>query len=87
MQRDIVSNKTFFARKKAVHMPLRTFSEMAEEFGVTPNELRGLMAKHDGPAAEFKNKATYSTGKTNYYRPSVMREWWRSIKCPKKDNP
>lgn len=61
--------------------PLRTLSEMADEFGVTPRSLTVTMRHYPGapePMQQLKSTAT-RTGKT-WYDPDAMRKWWAAVK-------
>lgn len=58
--------------------PLMTFSELAQEFGVSKNALIGYMVMHKNagglvPTFQLKHP------KKTYYKPSEMRAWWASI--------
>lgn len=58
--------------------PLRTFRELAEEFGVSMPKLASELGKHSGP----KPKIVHRHGGTHtnaWYDPVEMRAWWAKI--------
>jgi hypothetical protein len=59
--------------------PLRTFSEVAEALGVTPNELRMAMSRHPGAPKPAINGQQHSAAKNNYYRLDQFRAWWKTV--------
>jgi len=68
--------------------PLRNLKELAEEFGVPNESLRGLLAKYPGPAPVFSRKT--GQGQTacnsNYYDPEKMRAWWKKVQAQKGES-
>ena len=62
--------------------PLRTSAEIAEEIGIPPNRLRGLMKKLDGPKPELDLRAC-ATGKAKlcWYNPEKVKAWYKSLSC------
>jgi len=76
--KNLACNKTFFSErwKNTKRPPLRTFTEMAEEFGLTLPQLRGHMAKsaHPAPAARIRSHGTSTSN--SYYDRQEMRLWW-----------
>jgi hypothetical protein len=65
--------------------PLRTFKEMAEEFGITELLLRSKLLHSKGapkPVFVSKNSRTCSN---RWYNHAEMRRWWKSIQEPKGD--
>lgn len=73
-------------KKKSPREPLRTLKELAEEFGVTWQELAARMSH----AARWHNVApapqsvcrsgNRSYNPQRYYKPSEMRAWWKQVK-------
>lgn len=64
--------------------PLRTFTEMCEEFGVTQGVLMSRMG-NDPTAPKPITRSGVHLKPQRYYKPSEMRKWWKSIqetKCP-----
>jgi hypothetical protein len=64
--------------------PLRTFAEMAEEFGLSTQQLAGMArhAKGDFPKARFTNHGiSYDR---SWYDPNEMRAWWKLHKSSVK---
>lgn len=62
--------------------PLRTGSEMAEEFGIKPVQLAAYLRHYEGkgaPAAMIKSGANYGRSRANWYSPTSMREWWYAL--------
>ena len=55
--------------------PLRTFKELADEYGLTVAELRSRAAHGCIPFPRPFIKSTYSG---SYYRPSEVRAWWEA---------
>lgn len=54
--------------------PLRTITELAEEFGVTRASLAAHMGKHKtSPGFVFKYR------NNTWYDPEKVRTWWESI--------
>jgi hypothetical protein len=51
--------------------PLRTFKELAQEFGVTVRELSGAMSAKDAPAPMLKHH------NNRWYDPDIVRAWWK----------
>lgn len=66
-------NRTATGKNK----PLRTLQEMADEFGVTLNQLSSRIQHKEGPPPEIKHKG--ATGKKSYYDPDILRRWWRDV--------
>lgn len=58
--------------------PLRSFRELAEEFGVSPATLRGLLAHHPGPEPKFTHRGL-RTPSCAWYDPAEMRAWWAKL--------
>lgn len=58
--------------------PMRTLTEMAEEFGVSPQRLRNVITAHGGPGPELKHEGHLSRGQT-WHKPSELRKWWREL--------
>jgi len=83
VNRNILSNAHFFAntRLKKPRPPLKTFDEMAQEFGVTPHKLRAALAHSETtpPSPLFKYaKPKSGKGKGNtWYSPDPLRAWWK----------
>lgn len=61
--------------------PLKTISELAEEFGLTVKQLEGYMQHHFQPKAEFDKSICFGKyqPQRSYYKPSVMRAWWKTV--------
>jgi hypothetical protein len=56
--------------------PLRTFREMAEEFGVTDAQLRSKLERlDDAPKPKMKHQNRYT--KNTWYDPVEIRAWWK----------
>jgi hypothetical protein len=64
--------------------PLRTFREMAEEFGVRESTLKGLLSTRNGPKPELTS-GSFRSVRNSWYDPAEMRRWWKSIQEPKVD--
>lgn len=79
MKKDLAFNKAFFSNVgKPNREPLRTLDEMADEFGVTKNQLGALIAHRNGPEPEL-NHTNKRTQNRNWYSPSKMRKWWSEV--------
>jgi hypothetical protein len=63
---------------KGLGRPLRTFKELAEEFGLTPHQLTGEMSQTHVPHPEPAkiNGITRLSHHNSYYDPNAMRVWW-----------
>jgi hypothetical protein len=59
--------------------PLRMFSEMAEEFGLTSAQLVGHMndSAHPAPKPVMRHGSNAARGRVTYYDPKEMRAWWK----------
>ena len=55
--------------------PLRTFKELADEYGLTVAELKSRAAHGCIP---FPRPFIKSTHSGSYYRPSEVRAWWEA---------
>jgi hypothetical protein len=62
--------------------PLRTFKEMAEEFGVSERALVVFLGTRGGPKPEIRSTGNCTVSRT-WYDPEEMRRWWKSIQEPK----
>lgn len=60
--------------------PLRTFNEMAEEFGVSSPVLRQALSRDGAPKPEIRHKSNYSETTNSWYEPVAMRKWWKGLK-------
>lgn len=58
--------------------PLRSFRELAEEFGVSMPKLATELAKHPGPKAKLVHRHG-GTHTNAWYDPAEMRAWWANI--------
>lgn len=57
--------------------PLRSTTELAEEFGVSVKRLSGVLGGYDGPKAILKNRnASFGNA---WFDPVEMRTWWNSL--------
>lgn len=63
-------------RKTGARPPLRTFTEMADEFGVPTNSLSALLGHTNGPKPELKKFGMVSN---KWYEPVAMRKWWSEL--------
>lgn len=57
--------------------PLRSFRELAEEFGVGMQKLASEMAKHSGPKAKIVHH--HGGHENSWYDPAEMRAWWAKL--------
>jgi hypothetical protein len=64
-------------KHSAPRTPLRTFQEMAEEFGVSAKQLSGMISRANGtfPKARFTHNALSATN--SWYDPAEVRAWWK----------
>jgi len=77
---NLIDARVFSARKnsgKPAREPLWTFVEMAEEFGVSQNQLRSKMKDPNTPKPQFV-KRSHSAPTRSYYKQSEMRKWWQT---------
>ena len=65
-------------QKEGPRKPLRTFIEMAEEFGVPPAALRQLLWRKSGPKPELKHVGNFVHSNV-WYEPVAMRKWWKTV--------
>jgi hypothetical protein len=85
----LANDKVFFGDRKkngiGPHPPLRTFNEMADEFGLKIGQLRYHMAnsEHSPPQPKIRSHSSLSVT-NNYYNPSEMRAWWKLHKSSVK---
>ena len=56
--------------------PLRLLCEMAEEFGVSANQLRGIIGH--SPDAPKPKLNSHSKAAHIWYDPDEVRVWWKS---------
>jgi hypothetical protein len=61
------------------HAPLRTFQEMAVEFGVKPSLLNRFIGLHNGPKFNFRHSNPRAKVYNTWYDPIEMRKWWREL--------
>ena len=84
----LANDKVFFGdrtkKDRAPLPPLRTFTEMAAEFGLTIAQLRYQMAhsEHNPPEPRIRSHGRLSVS-NKYYDPAEMRAWWKrhNVKC------
>lgn len=57
--------------------PKRSHKELAEEFGITPNQLNGLLVQYNGPKALLKHNSF--SGRNSWYDPVEMRKWYKGL--------
>lgn len=66
--------------------PLRTVTELAQEFGLTLRQLALLLGQDkDAPKPVFRHGCAAGARNT-WYKPSEMRAWWRRRGEPKSDD-
>lgn len=61
--------------------PLRTVSELADEFGVTKEGLGKALAQPGAPQPVFNGKQTRNALKAKWFKPSEVRAWWKGRTC------
>lgn len=66
--------KNMTPAKHKKHLPLRTFTEFAEDFGVTPQKLCVILGREGSPKPELTNNNRYKF--STWYQVKEMREWW-----------
>ena len=57
--------------------PLRTLSELADEFGVSKWQFGRALAKPGAPQPVFDGQKRYNILRTKWFRPSEVRAWWK----------
>lgn len=78
MKKGSISNRSFFSNAgKPARKPLRTFMEMAEEFGVSRNKLAQALGTEGAPKYELKNFGGGWKITNTWYEPIAMRKWWK----------
>jgi hypothetical protein len=65
--------------KRGPRPPLRTVTEMAEEFGVSLQVLMAHLSqkKNDCPSAKCSFARTRLVSGKTYYDPTELRAWWK----------
>jgi hypothetical protein len=59
------------------HKPLRSFRELAEDFGVSMGKLATELAKNPGPKPKLVHRRHGRSD--SWYDPSEMRAWWAKL--------
>ncbi len=79
MKRDCFKTKVGIQKNQRVkRKPLRTFLELAEEFGVSRGQLQMIIAKSGVP---FPIKFTRSSDSSaTWYEADAVRQWWKENK-------
>ncbi len=57
--------------------PLRTFKELAQEFGLKRAVLTGYLSHHNGPKPIFNTNNC--SARNSWYDPDEMRKWWKEL--------
>lgn len=66
--------------KQKTRPPLRLFSELADEFGLSPQRLAAQMANSPIAHPKFSKRTCCGT----YYEHAPMRAWWKAHNEAKK---
>ena len=68
------------AKKNGARKPLITFTEFADEVGVTPGQLRYAFRCPNAPKPALKNNGgqTCTNQKNSWYRVDEIRSWWKN---------
>ena len=80
--RNLSNDKVFFGdrtKKGSVpRLPLRTFTEMAAEFGLTNAQLsyQISISEHNPPKPCIRSHSNLTVS-NRYFDPKEMRTWWR----------
>ena len=78
--KNFTDDRAFYARvrrgEKALP-PLRTITEMAEEFGLTSHQLAGLMCRSELNPPQPRIKSHGRRVTNTYYNPAEVRAWWK----------
>lgn len=61
------------------HPPLRTLSELCEEFGVSAAQMRGRLSALNAPKPAIVAAPGYCAGQRSYFEPKAFRIWWASL--------
>lgn len=61
----------------AARSPLRTFRELAADYGLTDAQLRGLFMRFKGPEARLNHKGAATSN--SYYDPKDFKRWYDSL--------
>lgn len=73
------SDKRFASKSKLKpHPPLRTFTELCEEFQIPWNHMVKLLGLHNGPTPAIRHSGTF---RNSWYEPKVFRSWLESLKA------
>jgi hypothetical protein len=78
MKVDFFSAKVAASKSgKFKRKPLRTFADMAEEFGITTSKFKSVIGNSGKPFPAYITMA--STG-TTWYEADKVRDWWKENK-------
>jgi len=64
--------------RKGHRRPRRTFTEMAEEFGLTHAQLKSEMRFSLVPVPKPELIHHSNTGRNTWFDPDEMRRWWKA---------
>ncbi|MFZ7310280.1 hypothetical protein [Comamonas jiangduensis] len=64
-------------RRNGRKKPLRSVSELAQEFGLSPAQLSTYLRSPDSPKPVFKHKSAFGRGNT-WYDPKEVRDWMKA---------
>ena len=56
--------------------PLRTVTELAQEFGLTLAQMRGRLRAADAPKPVMVRRSQ-TAGQNTWYAPEEVRAWWK----------
>lgn len=64
-------------RKDGPREPLRTVTELAEEFGISKQALGMALAKPGAPSPVLDYRRKNVVLRAKWFRPSEVRAWWK----------
>lgn len=79
LSNDFGSSKT--QRLAGRREPLKTVSELAEEFGITKQLLGHALAEPGAPLPVVDGKAARHALRAKWFKPSEVRAWWKGRTC------
>lgn len=73
-----MSSHALRARGKGALPPLRTFTELAEELGLSAGHFAKLLSDPAAPKPVLRSRSL-SNGRNTYYEPNEVRKWFKTL--------
>ncbi len=71
-----MKNRFAIDPKRQARKPLRTATELAEEFGVSVTALGGALTANGAPKPRLRNTSSARIHSNTWYDPEEVRRWW-----------